>query len=106
MVDESAQADDLRARELRRRRSRAATISHDGDARLARHLGHSRRQDLPGERDEQGQPLWLIRKERPDSPHKIDLAMAAVLSWEARTDAHAAGVLSAPPPASYEMFVI
>jgi hypothetical protein len=34
----------------------------------------------------------LIRKDRPDSPHKMDLAMAAVLSWEARTDAIADGV--------------
>jgi hypothetical protein len=41
------------------------------------------------QRDEQGKPLWLIRKERSDSPQKIDLAMAAVLSWEARTDATA-----------------
>nr|PZN59797.1 MAG: terminase [Sphaerobacter thermophilus] len=67
------------------------TISHSGDERLTRHLGNSRRHDLP-QRDEEGRPLWLIRKERPDSPHKIDAAMAAVLSWQARTDAVAAGV--------------
>lgn len=67
-------------------------LSHDGDARLTRHIGNARRKDLPGERDEQGKALWLIQKERPDSPHKIDLAMAATLSWEARTDAIAAGV--------------
>src|SRR5690606_12951389 len=66
------------------------TISHSGDERLARHLGNSRRHDL-AQRDEEGRPLWLIRKERPDSPHKIDLALAAVLSWQARTDAGAAG---------------
>jgi hypothetical protein len=76
---------------------RSGAVSHDGDPRLTRHLGHSRRHDLPGGRDEQGQPLWLIRKERPDSPLKIDLAMAAVLSWEARTDAIAAGVANKPP---------
>jgi len=62
-------------------------LSHAGDARLTRHIGNARRKDIPGERDEQGKSLWLIQKERPDSPHKIDLAMAAVLSWEARTDA-------------------
>jgi phage terminase large subunit-like protein len=66
-------------------------ISHDGDPRLVRHIGNARRKDLPGERDEQGKALWLIQKERPDSPHKMDLAMAATLSWEARTDAIAAG---------------
>ena len=70
---------------------REGTLGHDGDTRLTRHIGNARRKDLPGERDEQGKALWLIQKERPDSPHKIDLAMAAVLSWEARTDAIAAG---------------
>jgi hypothetical protein len=81
---------------------KSAAVSHDGDARLRRHVGNSRRQDLI-ERDEQGKPLWLIRKERPDSPHKIDLAMAAVLSWEARTDALGAGALAAKP--TYQMHV-
>lgn len=66
-------------------------ISHDGNETLIRHLGNSHRHELP-QRDEEGKPLWLIRKERSDSPHKIDLAMAAVLSWEARNDAIAAGV--------------
>jgi phage terminase large subunit-like protein len=65
---------------------------HADDKAFARHLGNARREDLKGWRDEQGKALWLIRKERPDSPHKIDAAMAAVLSWEARTDAIAAGV--------------
>jgi hypothetical protein len=69
------------------------TVSHDGSKDLARHLGNSRRGELP-QRDEQGKPLWLIRKERPDSPHKIDLAMAAILSWEARTDAIASGAVN------------
>lgn len=67
------------------------SISHDGNKDLARHIGNAHRHDLP-QRDEQGRPLWLIRKERSDSPHKIDLAMAAVLSWEARNHAIAAGV--------------
>jgi hypothetical protein len=77
------------------------SISHDGDKDLTRHIGNSRRQDLPM-RDEQGKALWLIRKERPDSPHKIDLAMASVLSWEARTDAVAAGASREP---DYQMMV-
>jgi phage terminase large subunit-like protein len=74
----------------------AGTVCHDGDAHLIRHIGNARREDLPTWRDEQGKALWLIRKERPDSPHKIDLAMAAVLSWEARSDAVAAGALAEP----------
>jgi hypothetical protein len=65
--------------------------SNDGNVDLVRHLANAYRHDLP-QRDDDGKPLWLIRKERSDSPHKIDLAMAAVLSWEARTDAITAGV--------------
>lgn len=79
-------------------------LQHDGDKRLQRHLGNARKHELP-QRDENGRPLWLIRKDRPDSPHKIDLAMAAVLSWEARTDAIAAGVLHAHPP-QFQMLVV
>ena len=71
---------------------REGTLSHDGNADLARHVGNAYRHDIP-RRDESGQPLWLIRKERSDSPHKIDACMAAVLSWEARNDAIAAGAL-------------
>lgn len=67
-------------------------LQHDGDARLVRHVGNARRHNIPGWMSEQGTPLWLIQKERSDSPHKIDIAMAAVLSWQARTDAIASGV--------------
>lgn len=77
------------------------TISHDGDKDLGRHLGNARKQELP-QHDEQGKALWLIRKDRPDSPHKIDLAMAAILSWEARTDAIGSGVTKVP---EYRMLV-
>lgn len=80
---------------------REGTLSHDGDADLARHLGNARKEELT-QRDEQGKALWLIRKERPDSPHKIDLAMAAILSWEARTDAVASG---AAKDADYQVMV-
>ncbi len=66
-------------------------LTHDGSPHLARHIGNACRRMLTT-RDEQGQPLWTIYKERPDSPHKIDAAMAAILSWEARCDALAAGV--------------
>ena len=69
------------------------SISHDGSPEMAAHLGNAHRRNL-AQRDETGQPLFLIYKERPDSPFKIDLAMAAVLSWEARNDAVAAGMTS------------
>jgi hypothetical protein len=76
-------------------------LSHDGDPDLRRHLGNARKRELP-QRDEEGKPLYLIQKERPDSPHKMDLAMCAVLSWEARTDAVAAGLLK--PKGNVRMF--
>lgn len=71
---------------------KSGTLSHNGDDVLDRHIANAHRHDLP-QLDENGRPLWLIRKERPDSPHKIDAAMAAVLAWEARNDAIAAGAL-------------
>lgn len=70
---------------------RGGLIAHDGDKDYIRHLGNARKQELPM-RDETGKAMWLIRKERPDSPQKIDIGMAGILSWEARNDAIAAGV--------------
>lgn len=66
-------------------------LLHDGSDGLRRHVGNAVRKYLRL-RDEDGQPLWTICKERPDSPHKIDAAMASILSWEARSDALAAGI--------------
>jgi phage terminase large subunit-like protein len=66
-------------------------LSHDGAPVLAQHIGNAHRRPSSA-RDAEGRPLWVLAKERPDSPHKIDAAMAAVLSWEARTDAIRAGV--------------
>jgi phage terminase large subunit-like protein len=77
-------------------------LTHDGSKEYERHIGNSRRLNLPM-LDEQGSPMWLIQKERPDSPNKIDLAMAGVLSWEARTDAVAAGAMKEP---AYQLIVL
>lgn len=67
------------------------SISHSGDERLRRHIGNAHKHRVPY-LDDQGQPLFTIQKERRDSPMKIDAAMAAILSWEARTHALALGV--------------
>lgn len=72
---------------------KSGELSHDGDDDLARHVGNAAKKELTL-RDEEDRPLWCIQKERPDSPHKIDAAMAAVLSWEARGDAVASGELA------------
>jgi phage terminase large subunit-like protein len=66
-------------------------LSHDGNPHFARHIGNAVRR-MVSVKDENGEPLWTIYKERPDSPHKIDAAMAGALSWEARCDALAAGM--------------
>lgn len=65
-------------------------LTHSGDAVLSSHIANSRRL-YTNLVDEKGARLWILRKERPDSPHKIDGAMGAVLSWAARNDALAAG---------------
>jgi hypothetical protein len=71
---------------------KAAEVTNAGDDRFARHIGGAHKRDIH-QRDEDGTPLWVIQKERHDSPNKIDLAMAGVLSWQARLDALAAGEL-------------
>lgn len=68
----------------------AGEISHDGDKTVAAHIANSRR-SYTNLIDEQGVRLWILRKERPDSPNKIDAAEASILSWEARLDAVTAG---------------
>jgi hypothetical protein len=70
----------------------AGTIAHDGNEVMARHIANAHKREI-NQRDETGKRMWLIEKDRPDSQNKIDLAMAGVLSWEARSDAIAAGVL-------------
>jgi len=69
----------------------AGELSHDGDKVLASHLANARRM-ATNLVDEQEQSLWVLRKERPDSPKKFDAGMAAILGWEARNDALSEGV--------------
>ncbi|WP_051898622.1 hypothetical protein [Sciscionella sediminilitoris] len=69
-------------------------VTHNGDPDLAAHVANARR--VPMElRDDEGNPLWYVRKTRDDSPEHIDLAYAAMLAWEARGDALASGALEA-----------
>ncbi len=60
-------------------------VTHDGGFALSRHILNARRR--PGRSGVQ------ISKETPDSPKKIDAAIAATLAWQARLDALAAGVV-------------
>lgn len=68
----------------------AGEVLNDGNEVLAKHIGNARRHTLTF-RDDDDKPLWLIRKENETSVRPIDGAMAAALSWQARTDAIAAG---------------
>ncbi|WP_416976708.1 terminase [Streptomyces sp. T028] len=72
------------------RAMKAGDVTHNGDEVLARHIANARKRVLKM-LDEDGQPLWVIEKERHDSPFKMDGAMAGDLSWEARSDAIKAG---------------
>jgi hypothetical protein len=58
---------------------------NDGDKRLRAHIANARREDL-SLLDEDGRPMFRMRKDRPDSPNAIDLAMAACLSWDGYRD--------------------
>jgi phage terminase large subunit-like protein len=81
------------------RAMQAGDLTHNGDTVYARHIGNARKRYLKL-LDAKGQPLWVIEKERHESPLSIDAAMAGCLSWEARMDAIAAG-LAAPDPTHY-----
>ena len=81
----------------------AREISHSGDAGLHRHIGNACRRYVHVRNDEGTlERLFLIVKDRPESPRKMDGAMAAVISWEARRDALAAGAAAPPERSVYE----
>lgn len=79
---------------------RNGTLTHDGDARFESHIGNSRKQDT-SQRDADGRALWVIKKDRPDSPFKVDAAVAGVLSWQARVHALAHGVTAGKKKSIY-----
>lgn len=74
-------------------------LRHDGDSDLAQHIGNAYRH-VESQTDDEDEPLWTIRKERRDSEKKIDLAVCAVIAWEARGDAIAA---NAKPTQKYRV---
>lgn len=65
-----------------------AELTHDGSYALTRHVLNARRRPVSAG--------TLIFKEHPDSSRKIDAAVAAVLAWEARLGAIAAGIGQQP----------
>lgn len=71
----------------------AGDVRNNGDAAMTRHVGNAQK-NMQNFRDDDGSPLWLIQKDRPGSPNKIDFAMSGCLSWAARLDAIANGALN------------
>lgn len=65
-------------------------VTNDGKPAFSSHIANAHKRDIKMT-DEDGTPMWVMFKERHDSPHKIDAAMAGGLSWQARLDAIAAG---------------
>lgn len=58
-------------------------LTHNGSSVLTRHVLNARRRPSASG--------LQIAKEHPDSPRKIDAAVAAVLAWQCRLDAVATG---------------
>ncbi|MCX4705659.1 terminase [Streptomyces sp. NBC_01373] len=63
-------------------------LTHDGSSALVRHLLNARRRKT--------RSGIQIAKAHPDSPDKIDAAVAAVLAWQCRLDAISKGVAAEP----------
>lgn len=59
-------------------------LTHDGTSVLTRHILNARRRE--------SRSGIQIMKEHPESPRKIDAAIAAVLAWQCRVDAMAKGL--------------
>lgn len=68
-------------------------VPNNGDVAMARHIANAQKK-TQNFLDDDGSPLWLIQKDRPGSPNKIDAAMAGCLSWAARTAAIAGGAIN------------
>ncbi len=71
--------------------SKQRELTHDGGSAFKRHIENARKKPVTT-KDDEGRPLWVIQKANPQSPLYVDGAWAAVLSWEARGDAIAAGI--------------
>jgi hypothetical protein len=69
---------------------KAREHTFDGHEDLLRHFGNARKYEL-NILDDEGEKLYVLVKERKGSPLKIDLAVAATLSAQARSTAIASG---------------
>lgn len=72
---------------------RQQLLSHDGNPELATHISNA----VALNRGTADTPKWLVAKEFPQSLRKVDLAVCAILAYEARNDAVADGALTPKP---------
>ncbi len=66
-------------------------LTHDGDSRLARHVANAHKLYVRLRVDDGERRPFVLQKDRPHSPRKIDGAVAGVLADAARNDALVAG---------------
>lgn len=71
-------------------------LLHDGDPVLRRHVGNCRKQQVNQAKPEAG---WVVTKDGPNSPRKIDAAVAAILARWARRQLQAEGWTAKRSPA-------
>lgn len=81
----------------------SGTVFGDGNLDLRSHLGHAQKYNVKMV-DDEGVPLWSVKKDRPDSERKIDLAMAGMMSHQAFLDALKHGWSPPAPTARMRRF--
>ena len=68
-------------------------LSHDGNPVLARHIANACKQETNIRNEDTGEFMWIARKDRKDSPFKMDGSIGGCLSFTAAQDAVASGAL-------------
>jgi len=84
---------------------RVQELGHEPSTAFAQHVANAVKYEV-NLKDEDGERLYGIRKQTKDSPRKIDIAMAATLSWAARLDALADGIGQGSVYEEREMLVL
>jgi phage terminase large subunit-like protein len=82
---------------------RQGELSHDGDARLARHIANAHKLYVRLRVDDGERRPFVLQKDRPHSPRKIDAAVAGVLADAAHNDALTLGLFKAARPAPFAL---
>ncbi len=79
---------------------RSGRLPHDGSEVIRRHLANARKRVTSVKSDVTGERMWVLDKDGPNSPRKIDAGVASVLARKAYSDGIAEGAVVAHRPAS------